>query len=120
MINSDKHLFSVTLEDCRVECIASTHGAGGQNRNRRHTAVRITHEDSGAIGYSADERSQLQNKTKAFRRMAEAPSFRAWVRLEAARLAGKPSIDEQVDRWMDQENLLVEVRNSEGRWEKLA
>lgn len=55
-------------------------GAGGQNRNKRDTAVRIVHRASGAVGESQEERSQLQNKKKAFRRMAESPKFQAWLK----------------------------------------
>lgn len=109
-------LFSVGISDCDVEAIASTHGAGGQNRNRRHTAIRIRHRASGATSFSADERSQTQNKSVAFRRMAESPAFRAWLRTETAKRQGRPSVEEQVDAAMAPENLRVEVRGPEGTW----
>lgn len=107
-------LFSVTIDDCDVEEIASTGGAGGQNKNRRHTAIRITHPPSGAKGYSADQRDQLQNKRVAFRRMAESDAFTKWVRLEACRLNTGKTIDQLVEEDMTPENLRVEVRGPEG------
>jgi protein subunit release factor B len=69
-------VLSVTLKDCDVQTKRGS-GKGGQNRNKRDTAVRIVHRDSGAIGEAQDERSQLQNKRLAFRRMSETPKFQA-------------------------------------------
>lgn len=69
-------MFSVTLKDCEQQTFRSG-GKGGQNQNKRETGVRIIHHPSGARGEARDERSQLQNKKLAFRRMAEHPLFRA-------------------------------------------
>jgi protein subunit release factor A len=68
----------VTIKDCDVQTFRSG-GKGGQNQNKRDTGVRIIHRDSGAVGESREERSQLQNKRTAFRRMAETPRFRTWI-----------------------------------------
>ena len=109
-------LFSVSIKDCRVECIASTGGAGGQNKNRRHTAVRVTHPPSGAVGYSADERDQLRNKAAAFRRMAESSAFQAWAKLMASELVTGKSIEDRVEEAMAPENIKTEVKDEKGRW----
>lgn len=108
-------LFSVTIADCRVDTFRAG-GKGGQHQNKTETGVRVVHEPSGAVGESRETRSQLTNKRAAFRRMGESPAFRAWVKREAARLAGEKSIDQQVDEWMQPHNLLVEVRGEDGRW----
>lgn len=108
-------VFSVGIGDCRVECIASTGGAGGQNKNRRHTAVRITHPPSGAVGFSADERDQLRNKRTAWRRMADTKEFTLWARLEVSRRVTGKTIDEQVDELMAPENLKIEYRRGD-KW----
>lgn len=71
-------LFSVTLKDCETQTFRCG-GNGGQNQNKRDTGVRIIHPPSGARGEARDERSQLQNKRLAFRRMAQSALFRAWV-----------------------------------------
>lgn len=60
----------VTKKDLRIECIRGS-GKGGQNRNKRDTAVRITHILTGLVGYAEDERSQWQNKKLAFQRLAK-------------------------------------------------
>jgi protein subunit release factor B len=72
-------VFSVTLADCDVQTKRGS-GNGGQNRNKRDTAVRIVHRASGAVGEAQDERSQLQNKKLAFKRMADTKTFKAWVK----------------------------------------
>lgn len=68
-------MFSVTVKDCEVQTFRCG-GKGGQNQNKRDTGVRIIHHPSGARGEARDERSQLQNKRLAFKRMADHPLFR--------------------------------------------
>jgi protein subunit release factor B len=68
------------MADCRTDTFRSG-GPGGQHQNKRDTGVRITHLASGAVGESREERSQLLNKRKAFRRMTQHPKFRTWVNL---------------------------------------
>lgn len=113
---SDRELlFSVTLDDCRVDTFRSG-GKGGQNQNKRDTGVRVVHEPSGAVGESREERSQLQNKKAAFRRMVESPQFKFWVAMERKRLETGKTLEQRVEEWMRPENLLIEVRGTDGRW----
>lgn len=46
-------------------------GPGGQHRNRRETAVRLTHLPSGVVVTATERRSQLQNIELAYERLAQ-------------------------------------------------
>lgn len=107
--------FSVTIHDCTVQTFRSG-GKGGQNQNKRETGVRVIHSPSGAVGESREERSQLINKQRAFRRMEESPKFRLWVNRE---LHGLESVEQKVARDMQPQNLVVEGREA-GQWVKIA
>ena len=103
-------LFSVSIEDCEVQTFRSG-GKGGQNQNKRDTGVRVIHHPSGARGECREERSQLQNKRRAFRKMAESSEFRQWVRIQSGRIK---SDEEYLKETMKPENLKTEVRGPGG------
>ncbi len=106
--------FSVTLADCDVQTFRSG-GPGGQNQNKTETGVRIVHTASGARGECREQRSQLQNKKQAFRRMTQDVKFTVWLNREMHRRRGIPSPEERVVKDMIPDNLKVEVKES-GRW----
>lgn len=104
-------ILSVTIHDCEVQHFRSG-GKGGQNQNKRDTGTRVIHHPSGARGESREERSQLQNKRLAFRRMAESSKFQTWLKVQTGQLA---LVESRVEREMTPENIRVEVKQ-EGRW----
>jgi len=54
----------IPSEDLKIE-FAKSSGPGGQNVNKRETAVRVTHLPTGLTIHSESERSQAQNREKA-------------------------------------------------------
>lgn len=110
--NGKRFLFSVGIEECRVETFRAS-GPGGQHRNKVETAVRVVHPASGAVGTATDSRSQLQNKRQAFIRMAATDEFQKWHKRETSRRLGLPTIDDTIDRMMDRQNLKIEYHNGQ-------
>lgn len=120
-----ERVLSVTLADCRVDTFHAG-GKGGQNQNTRDTGVRIVHPPSGAVGESREERSQLQNKKAAFKRMAQSTAFKLWLNRELYGLAADGNRGYawkfEGGRWvrndaqgLDMRDVKVEVRHL-GRW----
>ncbi len=62
----DERNFQIPPEDLKVEMSRSS-GPGGQNVNKRETAVRIVHLPTGISAASQVERSQVQNKERALK-----------------------------------------------------
>jgi protein subunit release factor B len=108
---SKQLVLSVTLADCKVDTFRAG-GKGGQNQNKRETGVRVTHRASGAVAESREERSQLQNKRIAFKRMAETPKFKLWLKRQ---LGQETLIRAAVEREMWPVNLKTEVKQ-DGKW----
>lgn len=101
-------LFSLTKKDFEIEFFCAG-GHGGQNMQKNATACRITHPPSKAVGISRDERSQLQNKKKAFDRLYKSKEFQKWFKIKCAEANGVIiNIEQKVDNWMKKEDLQIE------------
>jgi len=104
-------LVSVTKDDLVIQFYKAS-GKGGQKRNKCETACRMSHPPSGVTVTCCDERSQLQNKRKAFKHLVEHPDFRRWLKIESCRAAGtlptKEHLEKEVEEMMKEENLKIE------------
>jgi protein subunit release factor A len=110
-------LFSVTKKDLEITWFSGT-GKGGMNRNAHHKCCRILHKESGAIAVAKEERSREQNLRNAFRRLAEVPEFKTWLRIKTAEAlvdkeAERKAIEAQVNNAMQEKNLRVEFYTPE-------
>lgn len=104
-------LFSVTLKDCEVQTFRSG-GPGGQKQNKTNSGVRIIHHPSGARGESREERSQLQNKKIAWRRMTNSKEFKNWVKIQSGRDA---LIRAKVEQDLTPDKIKTEIMQN-GKW----
>jgi protein subunit release factor A len=103
--------FSVTLADMEMQTFRAG-GNGGHNQNARDSGVRFIHHPSGARGESREERSQLQNKKRAFRKLVDSSAFKMWIQ---KKLSTGPTAEERVAADMAPENLKVEHKVG-GKW----
>ena len=118
MAKNKQLLFSLTKKDFVLECYRAS-GKGGQHRNKVETAVRIHHPESGAVAFSADERSQVQNKSIAFKRLIEKPAFKKWLKIKAAACEAKihdveKFVEQQVNEAMNDKYIKTEIHTDEG------
>jgi len=104
-------LFSLTKKDFIVETFRAG-GKGGQNQNKIESGVRIRHLESNCVQECREERSQAQNKRKAFLRLVQQEKFKNWLRIKAARVSmlfpSQKDIEREVDTMMDEKNLKIE------------
>lgn len=101
-----KLLFTINKDHFTIERTKGS-GKGGQNRNKRETAIRLTHKATGIQSYCADERSQDQNLKRAFRNLINKPEFQKWLKLETARhFRNEREMTRQIE---DEINAIVEA-----------
>jgi len=60
----------VTKKDLRIEFFRGS-GPGGQNKNKRDTACRITHIPTGLVAQAQEHTTQDKNKKAAFKRLCD-------------------------------------------------
>lgn len=108
-------LFSVTKKDLTIQTFRSG-GSGGQHQNTTDSGVRLIHKESGAVGESREHKSQHHNKRAALKRLTEHPKLKMFI---AEKMRGC-SIEESVEKEMAPENLKIETRGEDGKWQSLS
>jgi len=112
-------ILSIGIDDCEVQTFRAG-GKGGQNQNKRETGVRVIHHPSGARGESREERSQYENKKRAFVRMAETPVFKYWLHAVTNNLKTQAELEAEVDRELADPTITkTEVRIAKDRWQEV-
>lgn len=83
-------------------------GPGGQHRNKRDTACRITHDPTGISASAEDNKSQIQNRNAAFNRLAK----KLIPLLQAARKVDLPesNSDERIRSYNEKRNTVTDHR----------
>jgi protein subunit release factor A len=108
-------ILSITKKDFRIDTFRSG-GSGGQHQNTTDSGVRIVHIESGAVGESRTERSQLHNKKLAFNRLVKSPKFKIWLNRKLYEISESKTIEEIVDESMHNSNLKIECRDKDNKW----
>ncbi|KAK7020494.1 RF-PROK-I domain-containing protein [Favolaschia claudopus] len=86
-----------SMDDVKVE-VMRARGAGGQHVNKTESAVRVTHIPSGVTVAMQDERSQHQNKRRAFQVLASRLLEAKLAREMEARRASRRNLVKSADR----------------------
>lgn len=112
-MSEKKLLFSLTKKDFEIQTFC-TGGPGGQHKNAKQNGVRIIHPASGARAEHRDGRDQARNKVAAFKKLAETPAFKKWLKSEVARrlhplvVKLQQDLNVKIDTMMDAVNLRIE------------
>jgi protein subunit release factor B len=100
-------LFSVTKKDLDISWYTS-HGPGGQKKNKTRNACRIIHRASGAMVTAQERREQKANLSAALHRLLEHPKFKIWWTRRVFEIDEGETLEQKVDRMMAAEHLRVE------------
>jgi len=114
----DQHL---TMSDDRLlaECTVETYraiGPGGQHRNKRDSAVRLTHSPTGVSATATERRSQHENRRVAVRRLRKAIAMRVRAPAEANAPPAGPLAEALADATLRSS---ASLRSTSPRWPRV-
>ncbi|HUU31260.1 MAG TPA: peptide chain release factor-like protein [Phycisphaerae bacterium] len=115
----DQHL---TMSDDRLlaECTVETYrasGPGGQHRNKRDSAVRLTHRPTGVSATATERRSQHENRRVAVRRLRKAIALRVRAPADATAPAAGALAEALADATLRSS---ASLRSTSPRWPRVS
>ena len=87
---------------CRLERFRAS-GPGGQHRNKTDSAVRLTHEPTGVVGFASERRSQHQNRAAALARLRRGIALEVRAELQLDMYHPPPSLQRILPRTVQTE-----------------
>jgi protein subunit release factor B len=108
--------FSVTKDDFEITWFSGK-GGGGQHRNRHKNCCRLKHKATNIVATGQSHKERKANQKEAFEKIANNPFFRAYCEEQLKQLEGKLSAKDWVEEQMKEENIQIQRRNQNGRWE---
>lgn len=85
-------------------------GPGGQHKNKRFMAVRLTHLPTGVVAISQEYRSQALNKEMAFKRLREKLAQKLSVKKKRMATRKSAGVKERILRWKKRRSLKKDFR----------
>lgn len=92
-------------------------GPGGQHKNKRFTAVRVTHISSGLSAVGQEERSQAANKELALRRLYERLRLRALKKKKRVPTRASLAAKQRTLARKKQQGIKKQMRRKKFDWE---
>lgn len=98
------------MRDLKIEYFKSS-GPGGQHKNKRFTAVRITHLPTGIVAVGTESRSQAQNKEEALRRIYKKIAAKRRRRKTRVPTRTPRAVKERILEWKKKRGLKKRMRS---------
>ncbi len=111
----DAKRFATDMATLETEVVIEPYraaGPGGQRKNRKETAVRLTHPPSGITVVASERRSQAQNRQMAFERLIE--KLDRLNRPRKRRILTRPSVS-SIRRQKESKEKLSQKKRLRGR-----
>ena len=113
--NNKKLILSITKKDLDIQPFKAS-GPGGQHRNKKATACRMIHKDSGTLIEASDSRSYNENVHNALKRLSKHPKFKLWLARKIDEIESGQTVEEWLKDQMSPENLKIEYVDENGKW----
>ena len=97
-------------KDLKIEHFKSS-GPGGQHKNKRFTAIRVTHLETGIVSVGTQHRSQAKNKEAALQGLRDKLALRNRRRKRRVPTKKPRAIREKILNWKKKRGLRKKLRS---------